>query len=363
MEYKTKSDIPDLYNVLNLTVDVCKQENCDELIKNAYKKEAKLCHPDKHPGRKDMQELFLMLTQAYNILADAKLRAEYNHKLTLNNQSSGDFFKLRDQAKKYSETIGEYKPATDEMKIGFKGQMSLLDEKHGYDSSLEGSMDKADAKKRMQEMNRQRALQDVNLKQERLFGEGKIDPKKFNAAFDEMHRKEESDLMMPHNGLPSAWNDQGAVASYSSFDDLNHLYVEDGNHFGIDNQAYSSIHAVGVAPTKKLTKDKVDKLSPATYATDYNVIDDNYYTDMKSKLAGRKSEAGNFDNMKYTDFKKDDFAGYGIFEGIGVTVTDKLTFDDEDSIASRFEKLKAERENIGVVNGGGNKRPTIVNKR
>ena len=41
-EYKQKNDVIDLYDILGLTGDVCKQENCNEIIHKAYLKKAKV---------------------------------------------------------------------------------------------------------------------------------------------------------------------------------------------------------------------------------------------------------------------------------------------------------------------------------
>ena len=46
VEHKPKNDLPDLYNILGLTSDVCKESNCNEIIQKAYIKKAKVCHPD-----------------------------------------------------------------------------------------------------------------------------------------------------------------------------------------------------------------------------------------------------------------------------------------------------------------------------
>jgi curved DNA-binding protein CbpA len=362
-EYKANTKIPDLYDILGLSMDVVKQTDCEEQIKKAYSKKAKLCHPDKHPGRKDMQELFLLLTEAYNILIDSKLREEYNHKLSLNKQSSGDFFRLKDQSKKYIDSIGEFKPATDQQKLAFKDQMKMLDVKHGYDASLEGTIGKKEAKKRMVSLDKERALQYEMLKQDRIFDENEpFSLEKFNEAFDQMHKRDDTALMS-HNGVPSAWNDMGAVANYSSFDDLNNLYVDNGNHFGIDKQTHSSIN-IGSTPTTKLTREQVAKLKGASYVKGHSDISDDYYQDMKAKLAARKSEAGSFDNMKYADFKRDDDAGYGIFSQLGFKIDDKLTFDDEEDIASKYERLRMERDmDVNVASAGGNKRPAAPGRR
>jgi len=341
VEYKPKNELLDLYHILGLTVDVCKEEKCDELIKAAYVKKARQCHPDKNKGRADMKELFELITGAYDILKDKKQREEYNHKLSLEKQSSNDFHKLKKGAEEYMESLGEYKEPSGAQKISFKEQMLALDSKHGFVADEMNPINSKLAKKKFTDLAAQRSAQDRDLLPEKLFADGKIDLKKFNAAFDLVHKKPE-DSMIPHNGIPSAWNDMGTVASYSNFDNLDNLYVEDSNRFDTARQNYSSLDFGSTY--KPITKDQIKGLSGADYVTGHNNIDDNYYADMKSKLAERKSMSTQFDNLKYNDFKRDDTAGYGIFDQLGFKFDDRLTLDvEDDDISKKFEKLMAER--------------------
>ncbi len=242
IEYKQKNDVPDLYNILGLTVDVCNDSNCDEIIQKAYVKKAKICHPDKHPGRKDIAEVFELLTRAYDILKNEKDRNEYNTRLNLSKQSSSDFIQLKKTAIDNYEAIGEYKPPTDQQNLTFKEQMKAIDLKHGYDSSLEGStITKQEAKKLMLQMSQKRNVQDNELKPMKIFEENKpFNPEKFNAAFDLVHKRDDSTIIS-HNGVPSAWNDMGSVINYSNFDNLDNLYVDDNSRLDISKQTFGSI--------------------------------------------------------------------------------------------------------------------------
>lgn len=343
VEYKAKNDLPDLYNILGLTIDICKEKNCDELIHKAYVKKAKVCHPDKHPGRKDVEEVFELLTRAYNVLNDEKKRNEYNHKLSLNKQSSSDFTKLKKSAQDYTDTIGQYVPPTDQQKLTFKDKMKELDAKHGFDSSQSGSISSQDAKKRMNDMTKTRAVQDVKLKPDRLFAEGEpMDLKKFNAMFDMVHKRDEGSIMT-HNGVPAAWNDASNVLNYSSFDNLDNIYVEDNNRVDTSRQSFAS--ADFGTPMMKINKDEIKNIKGADYVDGHNAIGNDYYNDLKAKLRSRQSESGSFDSMKYNDFKRDDMAGYGIFDQLGYKFDDRLALDvEEDDIAKKFERIMAERQ-------------------
>ncbi len=63
----------DLYAVLG----VARGASADE-IKRAYKKLAAQLHPDKHPGKKDVETRFKDVNAAYQVLSDAKKKALYD---------------------------------------------------------------------------------------------------------------------------------------------------------------------------------------------------------------------------------------------------------------------------------------------
>lgn len=343
-EYKQKNDsIINLYTILGLSIDVCKEPNCDKIIHKAYVKKAKVCHPDKHPDKKDVaEELFELLTRAYDVLKDDKTRGEYNHKLSINKQSSNDYHKLKQGATDYSKTIGEYVPPTDEQMLSFEQQMRDVDTKQGYDRNEAQAIPSEKAVRKMKDMTNIRSTQDRDLKPEKLFDDGRFDIKKFNAAFDMVHNKEH-DAMVPHNGVPSAWNDLGTPANYSSFDNLDNIYVEDGSRYDTSRQTYGGVDFA--LPQKKITKDDMLNIRAADYVDGHNKISEDYYRDMKTKLRDRSSDQTNFESMKYGDFKRDDMAGYGIFDQIGFKFDDRLALDvDDDDISKKLEKLMAERQ-------------------
>lgn len=357
LEYKEKNSFPNLYSILGLTIDVCKDPNCDEIIRKAYNKKAALCHPDKNPGRDDIAELFRYLTEAYEILKDEKLRNNYNARLLLDKQSSSDFLKLKKGTEDYIKSTGEYIAPNDQQKLSFKEKMAELNKKHGYDTSIESvPISKNDAKKKLNEISKDRAVQDLKLKPENLFEGGSFSLKKFNEAFDKTHVRE-PDAIVPHNGVPAAWNDMNAVAGYSSFDNLDNLYVEDSTRLDTSRQNYSGIEFS--KPSRKITKEDMKNITGdgATYVDTHNVLGDEYYKELKQKLRERKSDGGSFDSMKLNDFKRNDTAGYGIFDQIGFDYGDQLELDSisEDDITKKFNRLMMERQQLD--SGSSNQMP------
>ncbi len=63
----------DYYRILELT-----EEADAEAVKRAYRRLAKGCHPDAHPGDKKAEERFKLITEAYTVLSDAEKREKYD---------------------------------------------------------------------------------------------------------------------------------------------------------------------------------------------------------------------------------------------------------------------------------------------
>ena len=61
------------YHVLGVS-----QTADEDTIKKAYRKAAKECHPDTHPGDKRAEERFKKIGEAYRILSDKQKRKEYD---------------------------------------------------------------------------------------------------------------------------------------------------------------------------------------------------------------------------------------------------------------------------------------------
>lgn len=67
------SETSDLYEILGLSRNATQEE-----IKKSYKKLALKLHPDKNPGDAKAEDRFKQVTEAYNVLSDESLKANYD---------------------------------------------------------------------------------------------------------------------------------------------------------------------------------------------------------------------------------------------------------------------------------------------
>lgn len=310
-EYCQKNNIPNLYEILGLTMDVCKQQNCDEIIRKAYIEKVKSCHPDKNPDVKNAEETLELLLEVYSILGNEKQRGEYNGRLGIYKQT-GDFFKLKNETKDYFKSLGEVKEPTMEINLSFSKQMGELNTKHNFNSAQQTAIPKKEAKKKFDELQKQRLEQDKTLLPERLFDEGtRFNDKKFNAIFDLVHKRNDDGLVL-RDGVPLAWNDVGNN-NFCSPDAMDNLF-DPAERF-LDTVFEDSQH--------KATKDMLNDVKDADYVNNHNFLGDKYYQDIASKLRDRNVDNEKFNSGRFHDFRKDT-AGYGIL--------DKLPFDFEDDM-------------------------------
>lgn len=340
-EYYQKNDVPDLYNILGLTIDVCKSKDCDKIIQKAYNQKIKRCHPDKYPGRADMIELFQLLTETYEILKNEKQREQYNSKLKYSKRSTNDFYSLKKGALNYLKPSDELKKASEKDLENFKIEMENLDKKHNFNRNIiKDKITEDETTKRMRELAAFREEQDKELMPENIFHNKTFDSKKFNALFDKYHK--ESDTTMIERKVPSAWNDgNDSSSSYGNFNMNNVDLYEEGDMYGeIYGENFNKIEPS--RPIKKFTAKDIDEAGEANYVTDYNHIDENYYADIKKKLQEREMSTNQYNSMEFKDYSRDTL-GYGIHDKLGLKFDDVLCLDDNETIKKKYDRLVAKK--------------------
>lgn len=101
----------DLYRILGVPDNATMAD-----IKSAYRRLAKLYHPDLNPGNRSSEEKFKEILDAYTILSDEDLRAQYDRKRTLGFSSAfRPAAQQEQQEKKKGPPRKEYPPEYIEM--------------------------------------------------------------------------------------------------------------------------------------------------------------------------------------------------------------------------------------------------------
>lgn len=341
--YQPKNEMPDLYRILGLDQNICQKENCDAIIKEAFNKKVKKYHPDKHPNRPEIVDVFAMIRDAYDILSTAEKREVYNNILSISKQTASDYNVLKKQSTMHMESLGEYKPPNQEQISQFEKQSALLNQQHNFDASqAKNPIPEKEAQTKFEELIKNRMCDVENLMPERLFEDEKVPPEIFNSIFDKYHNNDKDNTMMLHQGVPMAWNNTDNYGDYQKFGGL---YSDDNSRLEFSHQSYGQA-SFGTIPSKNITKDDIVGLKPADYVKNHNVLGDDYYKDLKNRLNSRKTDTNYFESKSYQDYEKEknNFSDYGIHDKLGLKM-DQLAFDDADDIQTRYNKLMNAKKN------------------
>lgn len=329
-----------LYDVLDVSPD------CDvKDIKTSYKKLVIEFHPDKMGGDAEMFEL---ITHAYNILVNSASRAEYDEMFALSKQINANHFDLKTKSKSFYEAVEKdnklKKKDTTDFKIEFKKGSEDLDRKHGYkrDKEYEGTISDKTTKQRLRDLELAREHDDIENIQEKIFDNGRFDISKFNAAFDVIHKGHQE--LIPHQGNPLAFSmtsDYGS--SYSTVDNYEKLYAEDDDTVG--TTFYSSLK-LNADKNKTITKDDIDTLIEAEYTKKHNFKDKLYNHSLDERIKERDVETLKLNDRGMQDFDTDPTCGgYSIFDQVKPKNSGNLTWDDEEDVKLRYQRLLELRKN------------------
>lgn len=332
----------DLYDVLDLEPECSKQD-----IIKSYRKLVKKYHPDKPTGDPD---LFELINLAFDTLSNSKKRKEYDALKKLSDDSSKNHVQRLEEFEQYVKLQDGTKNEHTEKqaKIEFKDAWNAMDAKHKFIRS-DDNMDKIkekDAIQMAEDLETVRKDDYTETLPERIFDEGNFDLKKFNEAFELMHANGELTDLIKHQGMPNAmaFND-GVYSSYES--NYGDLYVDnpDDDKYGLEGNNMGSINN-GVQ-TKTMSAKDVLKLKGKSEVYDYNKekTDENYKKQLEDMMKNLQKEREKDLNMQMKEYSTDpNMGGYGFLNEIDENATSNITWDNEESLKIRYEKLLKERE-------------------
>lgn len=326
----------DLYDVLNLN------STCDHKdIKKAYRSLVKKFHPD-HGGD---EELFSLITHAFNVLKDPKSREEYDEIHSLSKRSTHSHSSLKDSFANYQniESVNHVEKTKKEKENDLKRMNKEFDDKHGYNRKDNKGLSIKETHQLLEDLQLVREQDDIEYSHDNLFNGNNFNESTFNAMFDKLKEKgqvSQSSAIIEHTGDPQAWVSDN---NYSSFkDSYDNLYLEEGDEFGsVESDLYGSF-IVGNDNYEKLTQDDIDELDDVEYTKNHNKVDSKYNNRLEDLLRERGQETTNLHNMKMSEYSNTT-GDYGIFDGIG-DQGGLLDWEDDNSLKKRYERLLEDRK-------------------
>ena len=306
-------------------------------IKKQYRKMVAKYHPDKQRGlsddkKKEYAEYYKLVQLAGDVLTDPSKRKIYdieqraakNSDFESQKHSFDEFIKLQD-----ADNTEENR---NKALLDFKRENEKRNKLRNYDPTAQAKLDKKTLDKNLQDLQASRDAELIEISHKNIFEGRNFNPSEFNALFEKkkyLDEKKEKKLrklkegtgqMTLYNDSFTAFNDTGVGAFISVNDDYGELFGNDDfreNSLYTRNKDYSA---------------ELDELSPCSddsfeYTDNFNNYKNNKLTDdeMKKKLAERDLETGNFDEMKYGDFKSALHDPFGVSKDFGVLLEGKLT--------------------------------------
>ncbi len=342
-----ESTTVNLYDVLNLENDCTRKD-----VKTAYRELAKIFHPDRKGGDAEMFEL---VTHSYNVLANQKTRKEYDNLYKLSKESTSDHFNLKQRYDDHLdvEKSGAVKKSKKEMESEFNKVYEDMDRKHKYKRDIDDkAIDGKDFSLMAKDLKLAREQEDIENIHEKIFEDGRFDLGQFNAAFDSMNTG--SSDIVPHEGAPLAWNTVGNVSgnnfsnasgnnfdsNFSTIENYEDIYLETGSGDENDLPGLYGSAKFDKNNNKKLNVNDVRNLKGADYTDNHNVIEEDFTKSIEQRMRERESETQKFSDRDMDQFDTDpSCGGFGIFDGVGMGNLSKITWDNDDDMQTRYNRL------------------------
>lgn len=265
------------YDILNLNSDCSKKD-----IKKAYKKLAKIYHPDQLTGN---LKYFELITKAYNTLVNTKSRNEYDQ-LNSVNLHNNTFLNLKQKYKDfidnnsllYDETVAKKKFDVMFKECNNKHQFSL----NNLSSNLNADINKFDDIKLFREQ------QDIENTPKKIIHDTKNFNNKFNNFWNNSFKK--SFEIIPHTGDPHAL--VNITDSYTSINNYDKLY--DSCDSDDNNNTYTSLKLLNKL-SKKNNKHVINSDINSDYSS-HNNLDSNYTSHLDDKINQHLNEIDNYNS-------------------------------------------------------------------
>ena len=264
------------YEVLGL-----KQSCSRKDIKKKYRDLALIHHPDKGGS----EETFEKITLAYTTLVNKEEREKYNE--MINNNVYESHFILKKKCEKFINNTDNIvnNREDDEEKNNF---LQFTD----INRNIPTKLNKTELTQRINELELAREQEDIEIIQDSLFNNNKFDDEIFNANFIISNTKDE----IIKQQKPKQYNvDNYKDSSKDIFGfDLNNKLKKYDN----SNKNYKI--------AKNASKKKIDKIKNSLNIHSHNVLEQNYSEHMEDLLKNRESETIYLNNLKRTDYNKND---------------------------------------------------------
>jgi hypothetical protein len=245
--------------------------------------------------------------QAYTTLGNNLNRRQYDESYKLEQETNITYNDLKTNSKSFINNQPTILPSN--IKQVFNQEWDLLNLKHGYTTDNK-SINQEDAIKKYKDLSNIRQKYYEEDKPKVLFeNDEKFDNIKFNTIFENTNENP-SEIILKKD-VPDAWIDQ--TSGYTSIENINNLYDETDGEINIAGIQYGGIN---------FDKKKIH-INNNLY-NNHNKRDSNYYDNIKNKLNDRKNDNINLNNKTINEYKKNDTAGYGIFDKLGINYPDGL---------------------------------------
>lgn len=280
----TNKESINYYSILGLESSISDDPNFKEILTTAYRNKAKKCHPDKNKGNATLDELFLLLTEGYELLIDEDKRKDYNIKLYGSKTSYvDDFNNLKIKAKQYYDELNE--KISNMPKVEFK----LSDD----DIIKSETISVSDIQTNLDEYTKSRDDQDVECNRIKIFNnDEEFNNNVFNSIFMKLNSKKNTSLVKRDDYPDNTFS--ASDFKYSSYDDIDTF--DDNMNKGESLDRYFNYNDdITQEDINNIIKDKKDK----------NDNNEFYVTDQLPEKYTNKSDDENIEFLKQSLIKRE----------------------------------------------------------